>query len=319
MYLKLACIPGRTVLATPITEDVKNPIGLEEGDDIHADVDLDKIVFTGGESIDQLVPFFMAMIKKHVGAEVDWVRRSSFTRFEAFLTSMIFSGKSPFVELCQASGGVPRDFMNIYRVATVMTATIAKASQARPPVELSTVRMAAKGVYQSKRASFGKPTSPQLKLLDRIYQEIYVKKRSYLFLLSEEFAEDGTVQTLYMEKLSHRLPATYYNPETERRYQYFQLDYGTTIDRLMADAVEENVRASYETSFWAKVGSLGYKFLGRAWMNDVELGQEAVIAAYTALFKERVGRLDINPNEIIFHADARPRTDSRGKHRRGRS
>lgn len=317
MYLKLACIPGRTILATPITEDVKNPIGLEEGDDIHADVDLDKIVFAG-ESIDQLAPFFMAMIKKHVGAKVDWVRHSTFTHFEAFLTSLVFAGKSPFVELCQASGGVPRDFINIYRAATVMTANIVKSSQARPLLELLTVRMAAKGVYQSKRASFGRSTSPQLQLLDRIYQEIYVRKHSYLFLLSEEFTEDGTVQTLYMEKLIHRLPATYYNPHDERRYQYFQLDYGTTIDRLMADAVE-GARTSYETSLWAKVGSLGNKFLGRAWMHDVDQDSAAVIAAYTALFKEQVGRLDINPREIIFRPGDRVRTDSRGRHRRGRS
>src|SRR5260370_33031227 len=61
MYLKLACIPGRTTLATPITEDVTNPIGLEEGDDINADLDLDKIVFAG-ESISQLVAFFRGIM-----------------------------------------------------------------------------------------------------------------------------------------------------------------------------------------------------------------------------------------------------------------
>jgi hypothetical protein len=316
MYLKLACIPGRTVLATPITADVKNPIGLEEGDDIHADIDLDKLVFAG-ESIDQLVPFFMAMIKKHVGARIDWVRTATFAHFEAILTSLVFSGKSPFMELCQASGGVPRDFMNIYRAATVMTANAAKSGQARPLLELSTVRMASKGVYQSKRASFGRSASPQLKLLDRIYQEIYVRKHSYLFLLSDEFAEDGTVQTLYMEKLIHRLPATYYNPDDERRYQYFQLDYGTTIDRLMADAVE-GARASYESSLWAKVGSLGNKFLGRTWTHDSDQDQAAAIAAYTALFREQVGRLDINPHEIIFHPGNSLRSDSRGKHRHKR-
>jgi hypothetical protein len=317
MYLKLACIPGRTILATPITVDVKNPVGLEEGDDIHADVDLDRIVFAD-ESIDQLVPFFMAMIKKHVGANVEWVRHSTFKHFEIFLTSLVFSGTSTFVELCQASGGVPRDFMNIYRQATVIAANMEKSGQARPLLELLTVRMAAKGVYQSKRASFGRSTSPQLQLLDKIYQDIYVRKHSYLFLLSEQLTEDGTVQTLYMEKLIHRLPATYYDSQGERRYQYFQLDYGTTIDRLMADAAE-GARASYESSLWAKVGSLGGKFLGRAWMHDLDEDPESVVAAYRALFKEQVGRLDINPREIIFHLGSRVATDSRTKHRHRRS
>jgi hypothetical protein len=317
MYLKLACIPGRTTLATPITEHVMNPIGLEEGDDIHADVDLDKIAFSG-ESIDQLVPFFMAMIQRHVGASVEWVRNTSFTHFEIILTSLIFSGTSSFAELCQASGGVPRDFINIYRQATAIAANAGKSGQARPLLELLTVRMAAKPVYQSKRASFGRSTSPQLQLLDRIYQDIYVRKHSYLFLLSQELTEDGTVQTLYMEKLIHRLPATYYDPDDERTYQYFQLDYGTTIDRLMADAAE-GARASYESSLWAKVESLGSRFLGRTWMREEHQDPESIIAAYQALFKERVGRLDINPREIIFHPDNRATTDPRAKHRHRRS
>ena len=217
MYLKLACIPGRTILATPITEDIRNPIGLEEGDDIHPDVNLDEITF-GGESLDQLVPFFMTMIQKHVGEKIAWVRESTPAYFESFLTSMIFSGASPFIELCHASGGVSRDFINLYRAATTTAANMAKSGQHRPPLNLLMVRAAAIGVYKTKRASFGRSISPQLRLLDRIYQEIYVKKNSYRFLLLEEFAEDDIVQTLYMEKLIHRLHATYYDPVSERRY-----------------------------------------------------------------------------------------------------
>ena len=304
MYLKLACIPGRTFLATPITGDIKNPIGLEEGDDIHSDVNLDSIVFAG-ESLDQLVPFFVAMIKKHVGEKVGWVRDSSFLDFESFLTSAIFKGVPPFIELCQASGGVPRDFINIYRAATTLSANTAKSGQVRPPFQLLTVRLAAKGVYQSKRASFGKSTSPQLRLLDRIYQEIYVKKHSYLFLLSEESAEDDVVQTLYMEKLIHRFPATYYNPDDERRYQFFQLDYGTTIDRLMANAIED-ARASYESSRWTVLGFLN-RFLASNWSAGATQESESrtkevavALAGLTALFQQEAGKLDIDPREIIF-------------------
>jgi hypothetical protein len=332
MFLKLACIPGRTVLATPITADIKNPIGLEEGDDIHAEVNLDSIVFAG-ELVDQLVPFFMTMIKKHVGEKIEWVRVSTFAHFESFLASEVFSGISPFVELCQASGGVPRDFINIYSAATVMTANRAKSSvmassramssQARPPFELITVREAAKSVYQSKRASFGRASSPQLQLLNEIYREIYVKKHSYLFLLSEEYAEDDVVQTLYMEKLIHRWPATYYSPYDERRYQYFQLDYGITIDRLIADVVK-GARASYESSsLWGEVGLPRNSFLGGTWIHEIDKDQNAVIdpnaiiAAYTALFQEDVRKLDINPREIIFHPNRTVQTGSRGKHRRG--
>ena len=295
MYLKLACIPGRTVLATPITEDIRNPIGLEQGDDIHPDVDLDTIVFAR-ETLDQLGPFFMAMIKKHVGEKVDWVHNASFEDFESFLTTVIFKEMQPFLELCQASGGVPRDFINIYRAATTEAANTARSGQVRPAFSVATVRSAAKGVYQSKRASFGRSTSPQLRLLDSIYREVYVKKSSYFFLLSEESAEDDIVQTLYMEKLIHRMPATYYNPDDDHRYQYFQLDYGATIDRLMANA-EEDARASYEGSAWAALASLGGK-----WLTDF-VGEAAAFLAPTLALNRGPGRLDIEPREIIFPDD----------------
>jgi len=314
MYLKLACIPGRTFLATPITTDTRNPIGLEQGDDIHLDVDLDTIVFAS-ETLDQLGPFFMAMIKKHVGEKVDWVQGASFEDFESFLTTAIFQEMPPFLELCQASGGVPRDFINIYRAATTEAANIARSSGDRPPFYLATVRRAAKGVYQSKRASFGRSTSPQLRLLDSIYQEVYVKESSYFFLLSEESAEDDIVQTLYMEKLIHRVPATYYNPDDDRRYQYFQLDYGTTIDRLVANAGED-ARASYEGSVWARLASLGGK-----WLTDA-VGELTVLLAPTLVLSKEAGRLDKEPREIIFPDDkvkmAASESGSSQSRRRGR-
>jgi hypothetical protein len=318
MYLKLACIPGRTTLATPITENARIPIGLEEGDDIIAAINLDSIVFSP-ETIDQLPLYFMDMIKKHVGERIDWVRYDSPLSFRSFLTTIIFSGMEPFLELCQASGGVARDFIGIYRDATVMNSAISKSSQTRVPIELATVRLAAVQVYESKRASFRRSTSPQLRLLGRIYQEIYVKKDSYQFLLSEEHAEDDIVQTLYMEKLIHRSSGTYYNPKDERRYRYFQLDYGTTVARLMARAAMD-VRASYQSSIWAKMESRGNKFLGLTSTREISREKDEEIAAITALFNKGASKLDNDPRELIFHlASPVPRTSggrSRARHRR---
>jgi hypothetical protein len=318
MYLKLACIPGRTFLATPITEDVRNPIGLEEGDDIHADIDLDSIIFSG-ESIGELVPFFMTMIKKHVGEKITWVRTATPELFESFLASFVFAGAKPFLELCHASGGVPRDFMNIYRTATTLVSNAAKSGQPRRPLDVATIRVAARSVYQSKRASFsGKSTSQQLQLLERIYQEIYVKKNSFYFLLSEEAAENATIQTLYTERLIHRVPLSFfYDPTNEQRYQYFQLDYGTAIDRLMSNAAND-AYASYETSTWIKLGQVGNKFLGRVLDDEVDRQKAALEAAIIALFDAAPSRLDINRRELIFDPGNRVVAGSHASKARGR-
>lgn len=214
--------------------------------------------------------------------------------------------------------------MNIYRTATTLLSNAAKSGQPRRPIDVATIRIAARSVYQSKRASFsGKSTSRQLQLLERIYQEIYVKKNSFYFLLSEEAAENESIQTLYTERLIHRLPLNFfYDPTNEQRYQYFQLDYGTAIDRLMANAAND-AYASYETSTWIKLGEIGNKFLGRAPSDEAARKQAALEAAITALLDAAPSRLDINRRELIFDPGnavvAGTRTGKargRGKHRR---
>jgi hypothetical protein len=156
-----------------------------------------------------------------------------------------------------------------------------------------------------------------LTLLGRIYQEIYVKKRSYYFLLSEESTENDAMQALYMERLIHRIPATYYDPNAERTYQYFQLDYGITIDRLMANAANDAI-ASYQSSAWVKMGDRGSKFLGRTLSQDTSPRDHVVEAIVTALFMAEPGRLDIEPREIIFDPVEKTANNSRnrGRHRR---
>ena len=311
MYLKLACVPGRTCLATPITDDARNPIGLEEGDDIHADIDLDSIIFSG-ESIGELVPFFMTMIRKHVGEKIVWVREAGPAAFDSFLTSTVFEGTKPFLELCHASGGVPRDFMNIYRNATTFALNLVKSGHPRRPLDVAAIRVAARITYQSKRNSFnGKATSKQLQLLERIYQDIYVKKNSFYFLLSEEAAESDTMQTLYTERLIHRVPLKFfYDPTNEQTYLYFQLDYGTAIDRLMSNAAND-AYASYETSTWVKLGEIGNKFLGRTF-DDEDARRVALEAAITALFEAAPSRSDINRRELIFDPGGLAIPGSRG-------
>jgi len=314
MYFKLACIPGRTRLATPITDQARHPIGMEEGDDLNAEVNLDTIVFAP-ESLDQIVPFFTRVIKKHVGEKVEWVRSLSLLDFESFLMTKVFAGEAPFLELCHASGGVPRDFINVYKL---VTAGMAKAGGSdRQPFDLRAIRLGAQGAYDGKRASFGKIATPQLQLLDRIYKRIYVEQNAYRFLLSEEDAEDDRVQTLYMERLIHRLPGTYYYSRDERTYLYFQLDYGATIGRLMHNAAND-ARASYESSIWARLESFRGRFLGHTPDND----KNAVMAAYAALSDREPGRFDYEPHELIFRIGNTPSVSSRprgrGRHRNRR-
>jgi len=209
--------------------------------------------------------------------------------------------------------------MNIYRTATTLVSNAAKSGQPRRPLDVAMIRVAARNVYQSKRTSFsGQATSQQLQLLERAYQEIYVKKNSFYFLLSEEASENETMQTLYTERLIHRVPLNFfYDPTNEQRYQFFQLDYGTAIDRLMSNAAND-AYASYETSTWIRLEQVGNKFLGRNLDDEVARQKAALEAAITALFDAAPSRLDINRCELIFDPGNMIVVGSRASKGRGR-
>lgn len=146
-----------------------------------------------------------------------------------------------------------------------------------------------------------------------------MKKNSFYFLLSEEAAGNATIQTLYTKRLIHRVPLNFfYDPTNEQSYQYFQLDYGTAIDRLMSNAAND-AYASYETSTWIKLGQVGNKFLGRVLDDEVARQQAALEAAITALFDAAPSRLDINRRELIFDPGNRVVAGSHASKARGRA
>src|SRR6202050_2581942 len=117
--LKLACVPGRTKLFLPAPAQGRAPIGLELGDDITADVDLDSVVFVDND-IKQLAGFFMAPLQRHTGAVIPQILAASLEEFSRYVLTERMTDSHVFAELCHASSAVPRDFINVFRQATIM-------------------------------------------------------------------------------------------------------------------------------------------------------------------------------------------------------
>lgn len=231
MHVKLACIPIRTRLSTSITPDNPIPLGYEEGDDISADIDLDSVVFCEND-LNQFIPFFLLVLKRHIGVSLDWVKEMIPVDFEDFIYNQVFENPEAFSELCQASAGVPRDFLNLFRNATSI-----KVARNEPHIQLVHIRSAAEQLFNSKKASFSHG-SPSLSLLEKIYKNIIAKNRTYYFLLKEEFLWNPYIQMLWSERLIHKMPAGYYDTENHEKYHYYQIDYGKCVDLLAAEAFE---------------------------------------------------------------------------------
>jgi Cdc6-like AAA superfamily ATPase len=225
--LKLACVPGRTKLFMPgAAQEKRNPIGLEIGDDITADVDLDSVVFVDND-IQQLAAFFMSLLQRHLGFAVTEISRVPLDIFSAYVLTDRMEDSHVFAELCHASSAVPRDFINVFRQATIM-----QQASGSSQMTVANVRSAARNVYEGKRSNLAGARSGELRLLDRIYRKVVIGQSSYFFLLEASLADDRRIMELFTAKLIHRTSATWLDPSGLKPYVYYMVDYGTSIELL---------------------------------------------------------------------------------------
>ena len=295
MHVKLACIPIRTLLATPITPSNPIPIGYEEGDDISADVDLDSIVYIQND-LKQFLPFFITLIKRHMGMSLEWVKSMEILEFEKFICNEIFNGLEVFSELCQASAGVPRDFLQLFRNVTSI-----QVSSKQSNINLVHIRTAAAKLHESKKHSFI-PESLELTILDNIYRSIVAKHKTYLFLVKENRSLHPAIQMLWAERLIHKMPALYYDSNTHIRYIYYLMDYGECVDLLSSEAEKSGIEkgkkmadsipeSEFHSSGWVAVFTTAAKIFLPITMGYVE--------KRLALSNSPAGNLAPDPKNII--------------------
>jgi len=225
--LKLACVPGRAKFLLPdATREGRNPIGLELGDDVTVDVDLDSVVFVDND-IKQLAAFFMSLLQRHIGVTMPGILNSTLDTFSKYVLNERMNGSRVFAELCHASSVVPRDFINIFRQAT-----ITQRAMGSDKMTAAHVRSAARNVYESKRTNLASTRPDELNLLDRIYRKVVLGQNSYFFLIEASLAENPGIVELFTAKLVHRTSATWLDPASLVSYMYYMIDYGTSIELL---------------------------------------------------------------------------------------
>jgi hypothetical protein len=220
VHLKLGCIPTRTNLSLRVGSPI--PIGLEEGDDIFPDADLDRSVYfdrTDGMSL----VFMQDILQRHAGQSLPWVKALEPKEFAKFIRSHVFSSTEVFSELCWASAGVPRDFLDM-----MSKATREKMSRGARKITFRDVREIVRPVYEAKVKDI--PASA-IELNRRVYQKIVFPNRSYAeFLLSGELDRTPDVATLWVERLWHRSPERFVKHDTGKTYQRYRIDYGMYVD-----------------------------------------------------------------------------------------
>jgi Cdc6-like AAA superfamily ATPase len=285
--IKLACVPGRTELyLASATRDGRNPIGLELGDDITADVNLDSVVFVDND-IRQLATFFISLIQRHMGVEIPELANMSIESFSKHILTDRMEGPSILGELCHASGAVPRDFINTFRQATV-----AQRAAGADKMAVAHVRSAALNIYEGKRSNLATSKPGELLLLDRIYRKVVIGQKTYFFLVEASLVEHDKIVELFTSRLIHRTPATWLDPDSMVSYVYYMIDYGTSIELLRQAGVK----------VWDKLTRGSRKIVVIKWLDiKLDLNDEYMKKALDNLvITFEATRLDADPHSLII-------------------
>jgi hypothetical protein len=282
--IKLACVPGRTKLFLPgAAHERRNPIGLEIGDDITADVDLDSVVFVDND-IQQLAAFFMSLLQRHLGSMIPEISRATLDAFSTYVLEENMEDTHVFAELCHASSAVPRDFINVFRQATIM-----QQASGSGQMTVANVRSAARNVYEGKRSNLAGARSGELRLLDRIYRKVVIGQSSYFFLLEVLLAGNPKIMELYTAKLIHRTSATWLDPTSLKSYVYYMVDYGTSIELLRKAGAK-----AWDDLAHSTMGYTSVEFLPPAASSGLlNLVMEKLVASFAK------ASLDVEPANLI--------------------
>jgi hypothetical protein len=184
---------------------------------------------------------------------------------------------------------VPRDFINVFRQATIL-----QQAAGTPAMTIANVRSAARNVYESKRSNLASTRPDELSLLDRIYRKVVLGQNSYFFLLDGAAVDDPRIVELFTAKLVHRTSATWLDPSSLISYVYYMVDYGTSIELLR------------------KVGAKAWDDLthGTMGLMSVEFFTPAASPSLLDLVLEKLvtsfaeARLDAEPEALIVDLDS---------------
>jgi len=216
-YLKIGTIRHRTKL---IRYDNGQTIGVEPRQDVET-IDLDRTF----ENVDQTAAYLSEMLNS-MGAEVGVDDASA-----------RYLSPDALFQLTLCSGGVPRDFLNIF-VEGVIAARSAGATRWLTPMHI--YKGAARESYLTKLRNFREDAGGDVAPLERLFQDLMYfclkEKRKTAFLISQYEAQADPeghelIQELMDFKLVHVIEAnTSAASGRPGRYEAYTLDFSAFVE-----------------------------------------------------------------------------------------
>lgn len=243
---KIAAIPSRTSLGHKTSEKF---YGLEDGGDIFGYQLDNRYIFETNKV--ETRNFFNDLLFKHLvaidGERIATLLKDSKSTNEKFIN--LFLTNKALGELCIASAGIPRDFINLLLHAYDRFLLV-KAKH----ISVRNVRMATSEWYETDKKKQVDDHDVEKKLLAAITQEIIIEKHSTHFMIAEKNSGNKHIQSLIDFRVLHLRKKGYSHQDIPNEtFNVYSIDYGCynhlsfTRSKLDTDVltnlnVHENIR-----------------------------------------------------------------------------
>ncbi|MEC5213160.1 hypothetical protein RCH06_001705 [Polaromonas sp. CG_9.5] len=216
---KIGAIPNRTDLGHKTKEKF---YGLEDGGDIFGYQLDNRYIFELEKN--KTRDFFNDLLYKHlsainpqvVAAIIKSNNKSPATFINAFLTNKALG------ELCIASAGIPRDFINLF----IHSYDQFKSTTSRH-ISVKNVRLATSGWYETDKKKQIDEHQSEKVLLQLIVEEIVIKKKSSHFMLSEKHSSNPHILSLIDFRVLHLRKKGYSHKDMPgETFNVYSIDYG---------------------------------------------------------------------------------------------
>ncbi len=261
-FLKRAVlpVPGATVKIAAIEQRSSfragagpSSLGLELGADIQADVDLDDFMVFDNDA-DKAKEFFRELLFKHVQAVMgDEGLDAPASASE--LQRAAFTQRNALDDFVRAAEGVPRDAINILRLA-------AQRADA-DPIAVEHVRAAARRWYLGDKEKDVPDGAKDL--LHWIVDKVIGERRARAFLLEQRQRDDVLIGTLYDARVLHvTRRGVAAQDRAGVRFDVYAIDYGCYVELINTARAPEGLYETDEEGSWVEVPANDYRSIRRA-------------------------------------------------------
>lgn len=183
-------------------------VGIEAGADAFGDLDLDGF-FVWEEDEDGVKSFFGQALYNHLGKDLQWdLSVPAQSKFDHIISSF-FTQENAFVQLCRASEGNCRDFLNVFRLGY----SLFLKDSAALKIGIPHVNQASELWYRQEKLRNIANESRIEEFLNYLVQDIIRGRKSKTFMVSYKDMSHPLLARLFSARLLHPLRTVWSHPD----------------------------------------------------------------------------------------------------------